>query len=60
MAKRTSRPGIGPFLWAAALLGWVGIALADVWDPIDQSSFAKLDVSDRTAAVTSALRHGLL
>jgi hypothetical protein len=40
MAKRTSRPGIGPFLWAAALLGWVGIALADVWDPIDQSSFA--------------------
>lgn len=40
MAKRLSKPGLGAALWAAAVMGWVGIALADVWDPIDQSAFA--------------------
>src|SRR5262245_51922739 len=40
MAKRVSKSSLGPYLWAGALLGWVSIAVADVWDPGDQAVFS--------------------
>lgn len=40
MTKPVSRRRrLGLYLWAAALLGWVGVALADVWDPYDRNQF---------------------
>lgn len=36
----SSRRSLGLYLWAAALLGWVGVALADVWDPYDRSQLS--------------------
>lgn len=37
MANRFWGRRAGALLWVAALAGWVGVAVADVWDPIDQS-----------------------
>jgi len=35
----TKRRSLGLYLWAGGLLGWVGLAMADVWDPADDSQF---------------------
>jgi hypothetical protein len=35
----TKRRSLGLYLWAGGLLGWVGLAVADVWDPADESRF---------------------
>jgi hypothetical protein len=35
----TKRRSLGLYLWAAGLLGWVGLAMADVWDPADDLQF---------------------
>jgi hypothetical protein len=36
----TKRRSLGLYLWAGGLLGWVGLAMADVWDPGDEFQFA--------------------
>jgi hypothetical protein len=35
----TKRRNLGLYLWAVGLLGWVGLAMADVWDPADDFQF---------------------
>jgi hypothetical protein len=40
MIKRVKKGrSLGLYLWAGGLLGWVGLAMADVWDPADEARF---------------------
>jgi hypothetical protein len=40
MGRHLSRRRLTSLMWAAGLLGYVGMALADVWDPGDHVVFS--------------------